>query len=63
MSLLRTLFLIAAKKNFTVSLKHLPGKVNEIANALPRKQFTRFFHLAPQAQQLPTPTPWTLRVL
>lgn len=63
MSLLRTLFLIAAKNNFTVSLKHLPGKANEIADALSRKQFTRFFHLAPQAQQLPTPTPGMLRVL
>jgi len=29
-SLLRTLFLTAAKNNFTVSLKHLPGKINEI---------------------------------
>ena len=63
MSLLRTLFLTAAKNNFTISLKHLPGKANEIADALSRKQFTRFFHLAPQAQQLPTPTPGTLREL
>ena len=51
MSLLRMLFLTAAaKNNFTVSLKHLPGKLNEIADVLSRKQFTRFFHLAPQAQ-------------
>ena len=63
MSLLRTLFLIAAKNNFTVSLKHLPGKSNEIADALSRKQFTRFFHLAPQAERLPTPTPGILREL
>ena len=63
MSLLCTLFLTAAKNNFTVSLKHLPGKSNEIADALSRKQFTRFFHLAPQAEQLPTPTPGILREL
>ena len=60
MSLLRTLFLTAAKNNFTVSLKHLPGKINEIADALSRKQFIRFFHLVPQAQRLPTPTPGIL---
>ena len=56
MSLLCTLFLTAAKNNFTISLKHLPGEANKIADALSRKQFTRFFRVAPQAQQLPTPT-------
>lgn len=56
-------FLTAAKNNFTVSLKHLPGEANEIADALSRKQFTHFFRLAPQAQQLPTPTPGTVREL
>ena len=48
------------KNNFTVSLKHLLGKINEIADALSRKQFICFFHLAPQAQRLPTPTPGIL---
>ena len=54
-------FLIAAKNNFTISLKHLPGKTNEIADALSRKQFVRFFHFAPQVQRLLTPTPGILR--
>ena len=60
MSLLHLLFLTAAKNNFTISLKHLPGKTNEIADALSRKQFIRFFHLAPQAEQLPTHIPGIL---
>ena len=50
MSLLHTLILTAAKDNFIVSLKYLPGKVNEIVDALSRKQFICFFHFAPQAQ-------------
>ena len=50
MSLLCTLFLTATKNNFTVSLKHLSGKTNEIVDALSRKQFICFFYLTPQAQ-------------
>ena len=38
MDLLRTLFFIAARNNFTVSLVHLPGRLNCIADALPRNQ-------------------------
>ena len=53
-SLLCTFFLTAAKNNFTISLKHSPGKTNEIVDALSRKWIIRFFHLAPQAQWLPT---------
>ena len=63
MSLLRKLFLTAAKNNFTVTMRHLPGKTNEIADALSRKQYDRFFSLAPQAQEKPTPTPGSLREL
>ena len=63
MGLLRKLFLVAARKNFTISLQHLPGKFNEIADALSRKQFTRFFSLAPQAQSSPTSTPGLLKEL
>ena len=43
MSLLCMLFLTADKNNFTVSLKHLPGKTNEIVDVF-------FFHLTPQSQ-------------
>ena len=55
MELLRTLFFIAAQHSFTVSLVHLPGQLNYIADALSRNQISRFFSLAPQANQLPTP--------
>ena len=63
MPLLHTFFSQQQKITFTVSLKHLPGKTNEIADALSRKQFIRFFHLAPQAEQLPTPIPGMLTKL
>ena len=55
MELLRTLFFIAAQHSFTVSLVHLTGRLNCIADALSRNQISRFFSLAPQANQLPTP--------
>ena len=41
-------------------MKHLPGKTKEIADAISRKQFDRFFSLAQQAQRTPTPTPGSL---
>ena len=63
MDLLRTLFFIAARNNFTVSLVHLPGRLNCIADALSRNQMSRFFSLAPQANQLPTPVPQELAEL
>ena len=63
MSLLRRLSLTAADNNFTVTLHHLPGKLNSIADALSIQQFTRFFSLAPQADPKATPTPGVLRTL
>jgi hypothetical protein len=63
MSLLRMLFLTATKNSFTVTLHHLPGKLNPIADALSRQQFRSFFSLAPQADPNPTPTPGVLRTL
>ena len=63
MSLMRLLFLTAAQNNFTVKMKHLAGKSNELADALSRQQFNRFFSLAPQADKFPTPTPGILRQL
>ena len=47
MDLLRTLFFIAARNNFTVSLVHLPGRLNCIADTLSRNQMSCFFSLAP----------------
>ena len=63
MALLRHLFLAAAKGHFHVSLRHLPGTANAIADALSRRQFTHFFSLAPQAQKSPTKTPGVLPTL
>ena len=63
MDLLRRLFFTAAQYNFSVSLKHVPGTQNTIADALSRKKFKLFFALAPQAQKNPTTTPGLLNTL
>lgn len=60
MTLLRQLFLVAANNNFSVSLKHVPGAKNSIADAISRKQFTRLFSLVPQANRRPAATPGIL---
>ena len=63
LNLLRRLFLHAAQHNYTASFQHLPGQSNCLADALSRRQFTRFYALAPQAAQEPTPTPGVLTTL
>ena len=63
MSLLRLLFLTAAKGNFTVTLKHIAGIKNPIADAISRQKFELFFSLAPQAHRTPTPTPGMINEL
>ena len=63
MNLVRELFLIAAKKGFSVSMRHIPGIFNSIADALSRFQEHRFRSLLPDADVLPTdipPTVWNL---
>ena len=62
-TLLRHLFMIAARSNFTVYLYHLPGKKNTIADALSRNKINRFFSLTPQAHPEPTPLPDGLALL
>ena len=62
-ALLRRLFLTAATGNFHVTIKHLPGCSNAIADAISRRQFTRFLSLSPQADPHPTPTPGILTTL
>ena len=49
MSLLRSLFLLAAKNNFTVSAQHIPGTHNVIADSLSRFRMQVFRSHAPQA--------------
>ena len=55
--LCRKLFFLAAKNNCTVCLKHIPGSKNEIADALSRKQVSRFRTLAPDAEEEATTIP------
>ena len=56
-ALCRTLFFIAAKNHFIISIQHLPGINNTIADALSRQQVQRFRSLVPEAEASPTPTP------
>ena len=56
-TLFRKLFLLAAKNNFNVALKHIPGISNDIADALSRQQMQRFRELAPAADKESTITP------
>ena len=55
MSLLRYLFLLAARGQFTIAMSHIPGIKNAIADALSRNHMLRFRSLSPQADVLPTP--------
>ena len=57
MRLIRSLFFTAAKHNFTVLLKHIPGVDNSIADSLSCSQLHRFRLLAPGADTHATPTP------
>ena len=62
-ALCRTLFFIAAENHFNISIHHLPGINNPIADALSRQQVQRFKRLAPEADASPTPTPaWLMRL-
>ena len=63
MCLVRILVLACMQNNLLFRAKHLPGKVNNIADALSRAQFDRFRRLAPAADNHPTPIPNTLRLL
>ena len=63
MNLMHTLFMFAAQHHFTITMQHLPGKTNLLADAISHKQFTKFFSLAPQAQRQPTQTPGMLDTL
>ena len=55
--LMRKLTWFAAQYSFTVHAEHVPGKLNNIADAISRFQIKRFRSLAPQADQSPTPCP------
>ena len=57
MDLVRALFFAAARNNFHVLIRHIPGIDNSIADSLSRLQLPRFRSLAPHANPLPSPTP------
>ncbi len=57
MSLLRNLFYIAAKHEFTVNVKHIPGVNNTLADRLSRLQLDKFRNMAPNADKEPTKVP------
>ena len=60
MSLIRPLFLTAAKGGFSIAFKHIYGIRNPIADALSRFQMAKFFRLMPDADTNPTDTPQLL---
>ena len=63
MTLVRKLFLIAVQNQFSVAFKHIPGKLNPIADALSRFQVKRFRALKPGAAASPKEIPkeiWSL---
>ena len=64
MALVRKLFLIAVRHQFSVAFKHISGHYNAIADAISRFQMHKFRELHPSAAEHPTPIPpeaWELR--
>ena len=57
MHLLRCLALLECSFQFTLVSKHVPGKLNDIADALSRNNHHYFLLNYQQANQLPTPIP------
>ena len=56
MDLLRFLVLLSMKHNFYVRAHHVPGIVNEFADALSQFQDKRFRAVAPQVESTPVPS-------
>ena len=57
MKLVRELFLCAARMNFTIIAKHVPGKDNNIADSMSRFNMQVFRQLAPHAHLTPIMVP------
>ena len=63
MSLIRPLYLHAAKHRYSVSFKHIFGLSNPIADALSRFQMQKFHTLHPDAAPDPTTIPTSINEL
>ena len=63
MDLLRHLTLLTMQFNIYLHAVHIPGKQNDIADAISRFHFQRFRHLAPDADINPHPLPDILMTL
>ena len=57
MSLVRLIFMEAAKHQYRLALKFVPGKTNVHADLISRFQMNRFFTTHPLADRHPTPLP------
>ena len=55
--LVRKLYLFAAQFGFSVSLKHILGIYNPIADSISRFQVDKFKELAPHAEETQTQIP------
>ena len=51
---LRHLYLFAATRNINIWVKHIPGRLNTLADLLSRLQVAAFLKLHPTADQTPT---------
>ena len=56
-NLLRHLFFIAAKHEFSINITHIPGLDNSLADCLSRLQVQRFRQIAPHADRDPVQIP------
>ena len=63
MHLLRCLFFLEAEHDFTLSVVHIAGVANELADDLSRNRLSSFLSKVPQACHLPTPIPSPLTKL
>lgn len=57
LKLMRPTLMLAAESNFTISIKHIKGLDNTLADALSRYQLDRFFRLAPFGDRTPVDIP------
>jgi len=63
MELVRKLVLLSMEHNFLVRACHVPGVLNEIADALSHFQMQHFWALVPDANQIPFTIPPSLMTL